>query len=81
MVKALELAKRRGQSKIGQKDLELALEYMLSNQNDKIREMEDIALKECNDQEFIPEAYKERHRELMSKNRINSCMRMNRGGA
>lgn len=79
VVKALELAKRSGQSKIGQRDLDLALEYMLSNQNDKIREMEDIALKECNDQEFIPKAYKERHRELMNKNSINNAMRMNRG--
>lgn len=81
VVKALELAKRSGQSKIGQRDLDLALEYMLSNQNDKIKEMEDIALKECNDQEFIPKAYKERHRELMNKNSINNAMRMNRGAS
>lgn len=79
VVKALELAKRSGQSKIGQRDLDLALEYMLSNQNDKIKEMEDIALRECNDQEFIPKAYKERHRELMNKNSINNSVRMNRG--
>lgn len=81
VVKALELARRSGQDKIGQRDLNRALEYMLSNQNDKIREMEDIALKECNDQEFIPKAYKERHRELMSRNSVNSSIRMNRGGS
>ena len=40
---------------------------MLSNQNEKIREMEDIALRECNDQEFIPENYKDRHRTLLGK--------------
>jgi len=79
VVKALELAKRSGYGKIGQRDLDLALEYMLSNQNDKIREMEDIALKECNDQEFIPKEYKERHRELMNKNSVNNSLRMNRG--
>ena len=40
---------------------------MISAQNSKIIEMEDIALKECNDQEFIPLEFRERHRKLMSK--------------
>ena len=40
----------------------------------------DIALKECNDQEFIPIEYKERHRELMRKNTYNSVTRLDRGG-
>lgn len=71
VVKALELARRRKNAKGGsleltQADLLKALEYMLSAQNFKITEMEDIALKECNDQEFIPEEYKSRHRQLMS---------------
>ena len=34
--------------------------------------MEDIALKECNDQEFIPKEYRERHKELMTVNSVNS---------
>jgi len=80
VVKALELAKRNGRNKIRQSDLERALSYMLSNQNERIKEMEDIALKECNDQEFIPEEYKERHRELMRKNTYNSATRLERGG-
>lgn len=72
VVKALELSKRAKQRTITQDKLELALEYMLSNQNYKIKEMEDIALKECNDQEFIPKEYRERHKELMTVNSVNS---------
>ncbi len=64
VVKALELCKRSKTKQITQEKLNLALDYMLSAQNDKIKEMEDIALKECNDQEFIPESYKERHKQL-----------------
>ena len=72
VVKALELSKRAKLRAITQEKLELALEYMLSNQNNKIKEMEDIALKECNDQEFIPKEYRERHKELMTVNSVNS---------
>lgn len=71
VVKTLEICKRNKKKNNGaliitQEDLLKALDYMLSAQNTKITEMEDIALKECNDQEFIPEEYKERHRQLMS---------------
>jgi len=66
IVKALELCKRKGMSVLNQETVLLALEYMISAQNAKITEMEDIALKECNDQEFIPKSFKERHRKLMS---------------
>lgn len=80
VVKALELADRKKKIEVTQELLELAMEYMLSNQNDKIREMEDIALKECNDQEFIPEAYRERQKELLLKNETNtSFSRVDRG--
>ena len=72
VVKALELAKRHRMKEITQDVLDTALEYMLSNQNEKIKEMEDIALKECNDQEFIPLAYRERQKELMRNNSVNS---------
>ena len=44
----------------------LAMDYMLSAQNERIKEMEDIALKECNDQEFIPKIYRERHKKIFS---------------
>ena len=79
VVKALELTKRARNPKLTQETMDRALSYMLSNQNDKIREMEDIALKECNDQEFIPQAYKERHQSLVNKNSINDIMRIDRG--
>lgn len=72
VVKALELAKRARKQVITQDDLDRALSYMLSNQNEKIREMEDIALKECNDQEFIPVAYRARQKELLAKNTSNT---------
>lgn len=72
VVKALELAKRSRLKEISQEVLNKALDYMLSNQNDKIKEMEDIALKECNDQEFIPLAYRERQKELMTNTCVNS---------
>ena len=71
VVKALELCNRSELKEITQEKLDLALEYMLSNQNTKIREMEDIALKECNDQEFIPLKYKDRHRGLLGKDSFN----------
>lgn len=71
VVKALELAKRKqlhegGELYLTQESLLTALDFMLSAQNTKITEMEDIALKECNDQEFIPADFKERHRQLMN---------------
>lgn len=72
VVKAIELTKRKKSKKITQDILELAMGYMLSNQNEKIKEMEDIALKECNDQEFIPEEYKARHRDLLKPHNVNT---------
>lgn len=82
VVKALELAKRAKKTQMSQDILDKALSYMLSNQNDKIKEMEDIALKECNDQEFIPAKYKERQKELLKRNSINDkAVRVERGSA
>ena len=72
VVKARELARRKQSESITQDIVELAMSYMLSNQNDKIREMEDIALKECNDQEFIPPEYRARQRELLARNNPNN---------
>jgi len=65
VVKALELCRREHTKLLKQETILQALDYMMSAQNLKITEMEDIALKECNDQEFIPEAFRERHRKLM----------------
>ena len=66
IVKAFELCKRQRTNLLTQDTVLLALDYMISTQNAKITEMEDIALKECNDQEFIPQSFKERHKKLMS---------------
>ena len=57
VVKALEFAKRNKCNVISQEDLVKACIAMLSNQNIKIKEMEDLALIECNDLEFIPYIY------------------------
>lgn len=64
VVKGLELARRRGSDKISNGDLVRALEYMTSAQNSRIKEMEDIALLECNDVEFLPVSYRKRKMEL-----------------
>lgn len=64
VVKTLELALRRKERSISMKTLEDALDYMLPAQNSRIKEMEDIALLECNDLEFLPQKYRERQNEL-----------------
>lgn len=68
VVKSLELTMRHHKEEISMDELNLALEYMLSAQNNRIKEMEDIALIECNDLEFLPEKYRERRKELMRRN-------------
>ena len=67
MVKACELALRKGSNVICNQDFELALEYMCSAQNERITEMENIALLECNDVEFLAEKYRERKRLLEAR--------------
>ena len=67
VVKGLELAIRRGSNTISNNDLTRALEYMTSAQNSRIKEMEDIALLECNDVEFLPANYRKRKLELENK--------------
>lgn len=67
VVKALELSMRHKSSTLNKKELDLALEYMLSAQNNRIKEMEDIALVECNDLEFLPEKYRDRRKNLINK--------------
>lgn len=64
IVKALELASRRAMPTVTDEILELALGYMIHASNSKIKEMEDIALLECNDLEFIPQKYRERRTSL-----------------
>lgn len=57
VVKALEMTRRKKLPEINQDTLEKALGYMLTAQSKNIKEMEDIALKECNDLELLPEKY------------------------
>lgn len=64
VVKSCELALRKGSKIIRNQDLELALEYMCTAQNERITEMEDIALLECNDVEFLAPKYRERKKTL-----------------
>jgi len=57
VVKALELTQRRKLESINQETLMQALDYMLTAQSKNIKEMEDIALRECNDLELLPDKY------------------------
>lgn len=65
VVKALELAIRSGGNVIKQDNLNMALAYMSSAQNERITEMENIALMECNDMEFLPTEYRIRRDKLI----------------
>lgn len=67
VVKSLELAMRRKHDILMLKDIEDSLEFMLPASNSRIREMEDIALLECNDLEFLPTEYRERKKALQKR--------------
>lgn len=58
VVKALEVAKRKKRPSIDEITMDYAIDCMTSAQNEKVEEMTEIALKECNDKEFLPESYK-----------------------
>jgi SpoVK/Ycf46/Vps4 family AAA+-type ATPase len=68
VVKAFELARRKGSNIIRNEDLRLALEYICTAQNDRIKEMENIALLECNDVEFLTPEYRQRKIKLEKDN-------------
>lgn len=59
VIKALELAKRKKINVIDNNILLYAIDCMFSAQNDKIQEMTDLAIDECNDLEFLPPEYRE----------------------
>lgn len=67
VVKALELSIRGGSNKIRNTDFLRALEYISTMQNVRIEEMENIALMECNDLEFLPKEYIDRRNDLIKK--------------
>ena len=58
VVKALELAIRKGKNEILFEDMKLATELIVTTQNKNIDEMIQIAINECNDLEFMPKEYK-----------------------
>lgn len=65
VVKTLELVKRSTTEIDPMIALHEAKEFMMSSQNANIKYMEDIALMECNDAEFIPESKRNHHKKLM----------------
>lgn len=65
VVKAHELRVRRGDRLSDLDALYQAQSCMLSAQNQNIQQMEDLALLECNDAEFIPEDRRTRQAELL----------------
>lgn len=64
IVKAHELRVRRGDALSDMDAIREAQGYMLSAQNQNIQQMEDLALLECNDAEFIPKDRQARQAEL-----------------
>lgn len=65
VVKTVELFKRRKLETITNQLVQDAMKFIRSAKNPKIEEMVDLALKECNDLEFIPDAYLERYDKLI----------------
>ena len=68
VVKAEELMKRKNNRAEAMEMMMLAKSYMISAQNANIKNMEDLALADCNDAEFIPEQKREYHKKLMHLN-------------
>lgn len=58
VIKALELATRERRDEILFKDLEYATECIVSAKSERIAEMTELAINECNDLEFLPREYK-----------------------
>ena len=77
VVKALEITQRKKLPAINQETLELALGYMLNANNKNIKNMEDIALRECNDLELLPVKYHQRQKEAIE--RYEEEQKMKRG--
>lgn len=60
VVKALEIAHRKKLSVITDDTLTYAIDCMITSKNERITEMTNIALDECNDKEFLPTHYKQK---------------------
>lgn len=59
-VKTIELAKRKGAGKITINELNQAMDYVVKASSSNIEEMTELAIKECNDLEFMPESHRHR---------------------
>ena len=59
VIKGLELAKRERNSIVCFEHLVTAIRFVQHSGSNEIKEMIDIAIKECNDLEFLPISYKE----------------------
>jgi len=60
VVKALEVAHRKKLPVITDDTLTYAIDCMITSKNERITEMTNIALDECNDKEFLPTHYKQK---------------------
>lgn len=60
VVKAVEVAARKKKRFIESSDVEYAIECISKIESDKLQEMINIAIYECNDAEFIPDNYKKK---------------------
>ena len=58
IIKTLEIVKRKKLKTIDFGTVKYSIECIITTQNSKIDEMIEIALKECNDREFLPDEYK-----------------------
>lgn len=59
VIKAWEVAIRKNSNSIDYKHLAYAIKCIRTTKNDKIQEMTQIAIDECNDMEFMPDGYKQ----------------------
>lgn len=58
VVKTVEVAKRRRRKSILQEDLLYAMSCMVRIESENLKIMTDLAIKECNDLEFLPDEYR-----------------------
>lgn len=58
VVKTTEVAARKKRTTITIEDLDYAMECIVKSESDSLEEMTQIAIKECNDWEFLPDKYK-----------------------
>lgn len=64
-VKTVEVASRKRLTRITVDELNFAMDCVSKSSSAKLEEMVDLAIKECNDLEFLPEKYRERRQNLL----------------